>query len=97
MGDGVVAVNAEGDEDVGGGVGDNALHEFDEFAENEARIPRDGDAPNDVGLNLDETHTEVSCGQILDEEIHSGLVAFGEEQGAQHRGVPHHDEDEDDP
>ena len=34
---------------------------------------------------------------MLDKEIHSGLVALGQEEGPQHRGVPHHDEDEDDP
>lgn len=52
VGDGIIAIHAEGDEDVGRRVGNDALHEFDEFAEDEACLPGDGDAPDDVGLHL---------------------------------------------
>ena len=34
---------------------------------------------------------------MLNEEIHAGLVAFGEQKSSQDRGVTHHDADKDNP
>ena len=97
MSDGVVTVNAERHQDVGGGVGDHALQEFDEFAEDFTVVPADSGAPNDVGQNLKEAHAEVGGGQMLDEEIHAWLMTLGKQKSAQHCGVSHYDADENDP
>ena len=34
---------------------------------------------------------------MLDEEVHPRLVAFGQKERDQHRGIAHHDEDKKDP
>lgn len=49
MRDGVVSVHGEGDQDVGGRIGDHGLQEPDDLAEHVPRIPCDGDSPHYVG------------------------------------------------
>lgn len=59
MRDGVVAVDAEGDEHVRGRVGDHDLEEPDDFAGNVARLPGDRHPPDNVREDADQAHREI--------------------------------------
>ncbi len=97
VGDGVVAVDAERHQHVVGGVGDDALQEADDLAGHQAGVPGDGDLPDDVRQHGDEADAEVRGRQVLDEEVHAGLVSLGEQQGDEDGGVAHHNNDKEDP
>ncbi len=56
MRDGVVSVDAEGDEYVGGAVGDEALHEADGLAGEDARLPAHRYLPDDVCRDRQQAH-----------------------------------------
>lgn len=51
--DGVVAIDGQGDEDVGRGVGHQSLGKSDQFARDETGLPTYGDLPDDVGKDGD--------------------------------------------
>ena len=59
MGDGVISVDAERDEDVGGAVRDEALHEADGLAGEDARLPAHRDLPDDVRGDWQQAHRQV--------------------------------------
>ncbi len=56
MRDGVVSVDAESDEDVGRAVGDEALHEADGLAGEDASLPAHRDLPDDVCRDRQQAH-----------------------------------------
>ena len=60
MCDGVVSVDAEGHEDVGGGVGDHDLEEPDHLAGQQPRLPGHRHLPHDVRRHGEQPHAEVS-------------------------------------
>ena len=50
------------------------LQESDEFTGHQSRLPGNGDLPDDVGQDADEADAEVGGRQVLDEEVHSGMI-----------------------
>ena len=62
MRDGVVAVDAEGHQDVGAGVGDAHLQELDHLAGHVARTPLHREAPHDVREHVQQAHGEICKG-----------------------------------
>ncbi len=59
MGDGVVSVDAESDEDVGGAVGHQTLDEPDGLAGEDARLPAHRDLPDDVCGHGQQAHGQI--------------------------------------
>lgn len=59
MGDGVVAVNGEGDQHVSRGVDDDRLQEANEFAEDIACVPGHRYPPGDVGRHVNQAHRQI--------------------------------------
>lgn len=64
MGDGIVTVNAQGDQDVRASVCDACLQEFDHFAGQIAGTPFDGDAPHDIRQHAQQTHAQI-CQDVV--------------------------------
>ena len=91
MGDGVVSVDAEGHQDVGGGVGDHHLQEPDQLAGQQAGLPGHRHLPHDVRRDGEEAHAEVGEGEVHDEEVHPGAAGPGGELGDEDQGVAGHD------
>ena len=90
MGDGVVSVDAERHQDVGGGVGDDHLEEPDELAGQQPRLPRHGHLPDDVRGDRQQSNAEVGQGEVHDEEVHPGPPGAGGELGDEDEGVARH-------
>ena len=90
MGDGVVSVDAERHQDVGGGVGDDHLEEPDELAGQQPRLPRHGHLPHDVRGDRQQSNAEVGQGEVHDEEVHPGPPGAGGELGDEDEGVARH-------
>ena len=42
----------------------------DELADDDARLPGDGDLPDDVGEDRDQAHAQVGRSKVLDEKVH---------------------------
>lgn len=59
MCNGVVTVDAEGDQDIGGRICDARLHELDHFAGHIPGTPFDGDAPHDIRQHVQQSHAQV--------------------------------------
>ena len=91
VGDGVVSVDAEGHQDVGGGVGDHHLEEPDQLAGQQAGLPGHRHLPHDVRRDGEEAHAEVGEGEVHDEEVHPGAAGPGGELGDEDQGVAGHD------
>lgn len=94
MGDGVIAVDTEGHEDVGGGVGDDYLEEPDELAHEQPRLPGHGHLPHDVSGHGEQTNTEVGQGQMHDEKVHPRPSCSRRHLGDEDQGVAGDDDGE---
>ena len=94
MGDGVVSVDAEGHEHVGGGVGDDHLEEPDELAHEQPRLPCHGHLPHNVSGHGQQSHAEVGQRQVHDEEVHAGPSCPGRHLGDEDQSVAGHDDGE---
>lgn len=73
MGDGVVSVDAERHEDVGGGVGDAGLEELDGFAGDISGIPWDSRTPDDIREHVQKSHTEICQKKFFDCLFSAGI------------------------
>ena len=91
MGDGVVSVDAEGHQHVGGGVGDHHLEESDQLAGQQAGLPGHRHLPHDVRGDGEEADAEVGQGEVHDEEVHPGAPGARGELGDEDQAVARHD------
>ena len=97
MGDGVVSVDAERHQDVGGAVGDQQLAELDHPAGGEAGLPRDGELPPNVDQDREQADAQVCGREVSDEKVHPGLPGSRVEERGEDERVAEDDDGEEKP
>ena len=97
VGDGIVPVDAERHQDVGGAVGDQQLAELDHPAGGEASLPGDGELPTDVDQDGEQSDAQVCGCKVGDEKVHPRLPRSGVEKRSEDERVAEDDDGEEEP